>query len=580
MSKAKKKLLIAFSAAAICGVLAGCGREDDAQQSIDSTKTQLYVKYYNGGLRREWIDEICSNFEKDYADYSFETGKVGVQIMKEFEKLPITADALPSNQYNVYIMEGVDYLNFVSKNTLMDITDVVTSKAPINATEKEEMTIESKMYADSRDFYNLGTDTSPRYYGIPFYENACSINYNVDLFDDRCYYFAKDQTAEGWSEDDLNSYEKVSDLFVTSLDEEKSLGPDGKTGTIDGVDYSWDDGLPATLADFRALLTYMSSDGVTPIAWNGYETGYLTSLALSAWVRSTGYEEMKNILTFSGTSTKILDLDNDYHPKKDSDGNYIYGSNLEVNSATVGKTHRQKGLLDACEFVDAITCDKDHYLGKGMTSSFMHTDAQECFVNGMDDLELVDNSPIGMLVEGTWWNSEATGFYKGNDKMTKKFGIMPIPHATAAQIGSPNVSLCDRDSSIFINAKTPSNRVEAAKTFAAYLNSDRSMNTFSRYTDMVRLMDYELTDETLSEMTYYGNRVNKFFHDPNTKHLDWRPLTESAATKTSALGYRKWGFSIDASNDNPFDILIKGKASDGVDLFAKINKYYDVSWSA
>ena len=77
MSKAKKKLLIAFSAAAICGVLAGCGREDDAQQSIDSTKTQLYVKYYNGGLRREWIDEICSNFEKDYADYSFETGKVG-----------------------------------------------------------------------------------------------------------------------------------------------------------------------------------------------------------------------------------------------------------------------------------------------------------------------------------------------------------------------------------------------------------------------------------------------------------------------------------------------------------------------
>ena len=35
----------------------------------DQTKTQLHVKYTNGGLRREWIDHVVASFEEKYKDY-------------------------------------------------------------------------------------------------------------------------------------------------------------------------------------------------------------------------------------------------------------------------------------------------------------------------------------------------------------------------------------------------------------------------------------------------------------------------------------------------------------------------------
>ena len=121
--------------------------------------------------------------------------------------------------------------------------------------------------------------------------------------------------------------------------------------------------------------------------------------------------------------------------------------------------------------------------------------------------------------------------------------------------------------------------IEAAKTFLSYLNSDRAMNTFSEYTDMVRLMKYDLTEETLGNMSYYGNQAYKYYHAPSTKHLDWRPLTEEASLKTSALSYRKWGFSTSANSDNPFEYFRNNQNDSGEDLFANINRYYEVSWA-
>jgi hypothetical protein len=212
-----------------------------------------------------------------------------------------------------------------------------------------------------------------------------------------------------------------------------------------------------------------------------------------------------------------------------------------------------------------------------MKPSFMHTTAQNYFVNGMDDPTLV-SKPIGMLVEGAWWNSEATSVYKGNDKMTKRFGILPLPHPSAAQIGEDNLTLSDRDSSMFINAACPENLKKAAKTFLGYINSDRMINVFSEHTDMVRFLQADLTEDTLGKMSYFGNCVYQYYNAANTKHLDWRPQTEAASRKAGSLSYRKWGFSIDASNDNPFVYFSNNAKDTGADLFSKINRYYATSW--
>ena len=42
-----------------------CGRENQ-DQTIDKSKLQLYVKYYNGGFGDEWLKKLGSEFEAMY----------------------------------------------------------------------------------------------------------------------------------------------------------------------------------------------------------------------------------------------------------------------------------------------------------------------------------------------------------------------------------------------------------------------------------------------------------------------------------------------------------------------------------
>ena len=584
MFKKKTSLLVALTCFSSVLALSSCGRGNPTEEdSFDETKTTLGIKYYKGGLGRDWLDKVCDDFIETFKDYSFEPGKKGIQIRRGFEKQDVQVDAVTKMKetYQLFVMENVDYYNFLSKNTMLDVTDVVTKGAlkgisSSNELDYENDSIESKMFVDSRDFYDVGSGANKKFHGIPFYDSACSINYNIDLFEDRGFYFASGKTAEDFTDVELNSYTNVAPLFVSSAEEERSLGPDGKTGIIDGVNYSLDDGLPATYKDFYALLTYMRNENVTPMAWNGYERGYLISLALNVWNSAIGYQEARNSITFSGTSTKILDLDNNFYPKKDKDGNYLYETDLNIDSSNVYKVHQQEGLLGATQFVKNIMSNKDNYLADGFKSSFMHTTAQNYFINS-DDPTLVEK-PIGMLVEGAWWNSEASSSYNGNDKHVKRFGIMPIPHPNASKIGEPNLTLSERDSTLFINAECPENLLPAAKMFLSYVNNERSLNTFTEKTDMVRLLNYEITQETYDKLTPYGQNAYRYFTSPNTKHVDWRPMTNEAYLRGSALSYRKWGYSIDASNDNPFNYFYQNENVTAEDYFAKINKYYSLSW--
>lgn len=76
-------LLLCFAAVGGTFATAGCDKE---VQEFDESKSQLFVKYYNGGAGRAWIDEVVANFEADYADVPFEEGKKGVEVVKDFEK--------------------------------------------------------------------------------------------------------------------------------------------------------------------------------------------------------------------------------------------------------------------------------------------------------------------------------------------------------------------------------------------------------------------------------------------------------------------------------------------------------------
>ena len=87
------------------GFAVGCRRDNSEDQKVDKSKTQLYVKYYNGGFGDEWLNQLCAEFEEMYADVHFEEGKTGVQIMKEFNRGQLTGpNDMKGKLINVYLM--------------------------------------------------------------------------------------------------------------------------------------------------------------------------------------------------------------------------------------------------------------------------------------------------------------------------------------------------------------------------------------------------------------------------------------------------------------------------------------------
>lgn len=82
-----------------------CNRKSE-DVTIDKSKMQLYVKYYNGGYGDEWLTKLCSEFEGMYAGVKFSNGKTGVEIVPEFTRGDINGpEGMKGNRNNVFCLK-------------------------------------------------------------------------------------------------------------------------------------------------------------------------------------------------------------------------------------------------------------------------------------------------------------------------------------------------------------------------------------------------------------------------------------------------------------------------------------------
>lgn len=566
----KKSLKLLTSALLFGVLLTSCS----GGGSDSSTKTTIRFYYHNGALRDEWVNNVKKDFEEMYKNVSFESGKTGVEVLVKSIKGDPSVESISSNTNDVFWVESLDYYTLSNYGGPADITDVIQSPA-IRGVDKdgkdilEDVTIESKLREANKTYYNLGTAAAPKYKALPAFESSFFLNYNVDLFDQKGFYFAKGKTAENASFDlDVYSYE-LANLFVLNSTDEKSAGPDGVLGTSD-------DGLPATFADFRALLTYIKENSVLPLIWNGLDTGmgYLTSFLLTVWGNTSGADKLALSNTFNGTSGGNVVLNNGQIVKEGGKVK-IDNAPLSISGSNAYRLHEQKGCYDALSLAKIIMRDSNNYYKDGFSTAFTHRNCQKKFVD--------ENSgtPIAMMIEANWWNSEATDDYISSEsKMSRKFGIMPVPHADASLIGGRNVMISDRQSSLFIRSTCKDAKLAVSKKFVSYLNSDVCMNTFSKYTDMMRNMEYKLTQDTLDAMTPYGRNLYEFSSDQKTDHLDWLPQSPETRKNISLMAYADWGFKSDPSLSScPFKRFRNDDNLTVDELFEDINEFYSTNWS-
>ncbi|MBQ3019017.1 MAG: hypothetical protein IJD77_00305 [Clostridia bacterium] len=497
-------LLLALSA---MFTVASCGRgeidigDPALNEDIDPDRTQLFVYSYTAGYGSDWIISVKEKFEELHKDdTNWETGKTGVQVVLDAKKNDIMgkAESIPGEDNEVFFAESAYYYTLKAKGVLGDITDAVTTEIP----NDNGKTIYDKMTEGQRKSFGIEENGKTHYYGIPHNNTFTGIIYNKDLFDKKQFYFAKEPVGTG-----------LQDLFVLSETEQRSYGPDGRTGVVDGVDYSLDDGLPATYEEFFTLMEYMYQNNVTPIAWNGYRYFSYLNWMVQAFVSDyEGYDQMMLNFNLNGEATDLGTVDKNGEFVKDAQTTQI-GQDKD----SVVALSRQAGKYYALQFIDRLTeyaQNKDkEYVKSGMyDSGYMHTAAQYDFIVGSANGV---NKDIGMLIEGIWWEAEAKNdlvYAESLGIKDPKFALMPLPNATEEKLASRTAgeksALYDQLFGLtFMKSNVADWKKPLALDFIKFCHSDTMLKDYTLNTGAPKAFNYEMTETELSQLTYFGRSV-------------------------------------------------------------------------
>ena len=459
-------------------------------QVTDNAKTQLVVATYDGGLGDQWILEAAKRFEEKYADVSFEEGKKGVQVrtLKNSQYGgDMVLDTLQTEDADVWFTEGMNYSDHINYENLADITDIVTEKLTEYG---EDRSIADKMDDTYRNYLNVGTEEDPLYYAIPFYDGFYGLAYDKDMFAERNLYFKSSGSESGDGADDL--------AFITSPEDTKSAGVDGKLGT-------YDDGLPATYAQFLKLFDKMVENEITPIVYGGANAMQYPFRTMTAfWAQAEGEEGYMLNSTFDGEAKNLAVMDANGNVQKNADGSFKTET-VQITADNGYDLQRQISKYYVLELFEKITANGEYY----SSSSLQHTAAQSDFLKGVED----QFTTYGLLIDGTWWENEADESFKAlasrfgesHERANRKLGFMPLPVPTAEQIGQGTVLLNQNTSLAFIRSTT--DVMDCAKAFLQFTTTDAELSAFTANVSMTRSLNYELTEEYAEKATEYAKSL-------------------------------------------------------------------------
>ena len=525
-----KKILFVFLSLIFTLSAVGCDR---GRLKLDETKTQLYIANYDGGVGTDWLYEAADRFAAEYAGEHFEEGKTGVEFVIEPQKSfkgNSAFDTIGSQPYDLFFAETVYYNDLALQGGLYDLTEIV--REAIGGGETD--TIESKIDEQQQKF--LTALTGGGYYALPHYEMYNGLMYDIELFEKYGFYLA----------DASVPVEETQDGFIANNQSlRRSPGPDGKTGVIDGVDYSLDDGLPSTYDEFYRLVEFMAKRGVYPMGWSGEYSWYSNYLLESLYLNSTGADEVMLNFDFDGGETDIITGFN---------GDTPIIERVAITEENGYLLKQQVGKYYALKFLETLyrkeRPNESKYFSPGtFIETYTHTDMQEDFIKNY-----YDSKPIGMISEGSYWYNEAKRAVSDvmamypDEAATHRYGFMPLPRYDGKEV---KVTLSSQyNSYLFANATIANdpNKVRLVKEFIKFLYRDSELQAFTVSTGVAKGVQYEMPSSEISKMSLFAQQVwqlreradvvnpnndnSLFLNNQSTISLSQEVLWESSVNRT------------------------------------------------
>ena len=509
MKRRIKLLFMGLLMATTLATLTACGGGEDVVgdiEKVDNTKTQLYVYNFDGGFGSKWLNEVKARFEQTYADYEGKDGRVGVQIIVENSKNDGNKliDDINNNRNEIIFTENVFYYQYLAKGGMYDITDIVTS--PLTD-YNENVSIFDKITKEQQDFLKT---SNGKIYAVPYRSNYEGIIYDIDLFNDNALYYAKGGCPSEFSQfTQANNANKAVGSFqaylYTSLDGERSAGPDGLYGTND-------DGLPATYEEFYNLCYYMKNIyGITPFIWHGKAESrpdYLYKFMEQLIADYEGYEGYTTYLTYDGMANNLVE-------SIDANGNVTKKSPTKITADNGYLVSHSAGRYYATSFIETII-KKGYYSSKSFNGTYTHILAQEDYLRSK-----YEGNGAAFLVDGIWWENEAdaTGIYKdmanieGAGRNERNFGILSLPKPTENEIGQVATYSDNLYSLAFINGNIKEEKLELAKAFFRLCFTEEENIAFNINTGCPRPMTYTMSANDMAKLSPFSKEIYRIVQE-------------------------------------------------------------------
>ncbi len=451
----------------------------------DPTKTQIFVANYDGGVGTNWLYDLKPRFEAATAGISYEEGKSGAELVIDPSKGYQGTQsllAMATSYQNVYFSEAVYVKDLINSDILYDLSDIV---------KEGDNSIESRMLSDEKNA--IKAYGNGKYYALPHYEMYNGIIYDIDLFEDRLFYFSADP-------------QPGSKGFVIDKNEQRSLGPDKKTGVIDGIDYSLDDGLPSTIDEFFALMDYMAVDnGVIPFLWT---EGYFNMLCEKIMLNMDGAKASRVFFDFNEG------LEEGVTPVKNNIITSFSGTTPNIEQITITEENgylleQSASKYEALKFAQRLYADSKYYSSSVTSGTNTNEIAHEKYIySSIDPAE----TPIAMLIEGTYWYQESSDVlarsvreYPATPK-DRNFGYMPLPLGEGIDrqpLNNSYYSYCVVNG----NIKGNESKERVVADFLKFVYSDEELRKFTMNTGTARQFDYDLSDTEIKSMPKYYQNV-------------------------------------------------------------------------
>lgn len=504
---------------------AACAR-DTGGEAIDEHRTQLYVSNFNGGVGTEWLYGVKERFEAAYRNEVFEPGtdKVGVQVIieKTKDRGGTLTGTISSSPYAVFFSESVPYYEWVRNGLVLEITDLVRQ------TPEGGASIESRLSDETK---KLLTFIDGNYYAIPHYEGFNGVQYDIDLFEQYGFYFARSGNPDNFG-------------FVSADDPERSCGPDGKYRTSD-------DGLPATYDEFFTLCSYMLTKNVTPFVWTGESTEYTNYLLEALCARYGEAYETALRYTFDSNGQEVEVI-------TDFNGDTPVIDHVEVTEQSGYYIYQQSSRYYALQFFQRLMSNSRYYSDLSTSPTFSHLDAQEEFF-----MSKLENRPIAMLIDGNYWWNEAqeNGVFTraasyGSAAENRNFGWMSLPGVVSGTFEDVNeengakatlVESLRSYAAINANIADDPDMVRLAKLFLQFVYSDEELRTFTATTGVTRNIAYQLNSTEFAQMPSYARNFWQYREQADIVRSSSTSLLFMANENDFTTVSGVWGSTIDST---------------------------------